>query len=189
MRKLKVAVAIIITAVIFIFVSCTTEVDPTPPVAPNFVTYDGTTYRLKDALIEFFGENTDPGESGYKKSFSAFTSGVDIDGGTGIVTGIGSGFILDLNSEDFFLTSGIYEWGSTRASFIMYSAGVFVDYDFDEDEGTVVIASSGTATVSFTEVVDDQGRPEIRYTVEFTLDVEGKPVTGWYSGGVNYRTY
>ena len=164
MRILKLTVGVIITAVLFMFVACnTTEEDPSSPSGGSYFTYDGTTYTLDGAMIEDWGANTEPGESGYNLNFSVFTPG----------PGTVSSVFLDLNSPTSTLAPGPYTWSATRTDFTIFVAAVFLNYDFATNAGTIVTTSSGTVTVSV-----DGGT----YTVEFTLDAGGKTVTGRYSG-------
>ena len=171
MSRLKVAVAITIIAVLFIFVSCTTtEDDPAEPGGGSYFIYDGTTFTLASAIIEDYGANTEPGESGYDLDFWVATSGVDLINWTGI----GDLVVLDLNSPNSTLAPGTYTWSDTRTDFTLVDSVLIINYNLDTGAGTFVWVIDGTATVS---VNGDT------YTVEFTLDlIDGKTVTGRYSG-------
>ncbi len=174
MSRMKVAVAIAITAVLFIFVACTTtEDDPAEPVGGSYFTYDGTTYTLASAIIEDYGALLGEDESGYDLDFTAgtFEQAFFEDGPP---PGIHSIIFLDLISPTPTLASGTYTWSTTRTDFTLFDAMIFLNADFQSGSGTLIRPESGTVTVSVNGDI---------YTVEFTLILtDGKTVTGRYSG-------
>lgn len=180
MSKLKVAVAIAISSVLFIFFACTTTDPEIPGGGEGYFTYDGDTYTLLSAVIDDWGANSSPDDSGYDLDFSVGTF-KQSSWVPGPPVGIHSIISLDLNSPNPTLVSGTYTWSDTRTDFTLVDAICMLNADFQVGSVTYDWAIGGTVTLS----VDRD-----KYTVEFTLNMlDGKTVTGRYSGTAQVFSY
>jgi hypothetical protein len=150
-KKFKLLSIIFIAVLGTVTTSCSSDdaAAAVPVAIANEVTYDGTTYALSKGFIQDYGDAGDNGNGSYDFDVFLTSSGLNRDLTTGGFTGSGQLLVLDLNSDSVAgLSSGTYNFSTTRTDFTLFSAVVIVDLDDTTMSGTPVFATGGSVVLT-----------------------------------------
>lgn len=178
MNKLNKTTLLILS---FAFITFSCEKKATKDTSPGKFSYNGTTYKLEEGHIESYGVLYTGQDYNIDLTLisSEFTIMED-NGEIKSITGQGNGIYVELFSGiESDIETGTYYFDNnksgSRGSFDY--AEVYINYNFDTEEGSVYMISDGTITIESIQP----------YEISFNLTLsDGSSVNGTYKGALDY---